>query len=133
MIRPLVIDRVLRSEAAKIVRYADKHHYIVGESGQVPGDNPRHVLKTDFGYRCVFSYTVLHGKKFRDLSVSVATKGKYPNQFALYAIATELFGFTGWDGKTIEPPPEDWMIAKDVVWDAVRVAQECKTHSPRKT
>lgn len=123
MIRPLIIDDALKAEAARIVRYADKHHYIVGESAQVPGDNPRHVLKTVFGYRCVFSYTVIHGRKFRDLSVSVASKGKYPNEFAFYTIATDLFGFTGWDGATIKPPPEEWMIAKDVHYDAVRVAQ----------
>lgn len=124
MIRPLIIDDVLKGEAATIIRYADKHPYIVGESAQVPGDNPRHVLKTVFGYRSVFSYTVVRGKKFRDLSVSVATKGMYPNEFALYTIAADLFGFTGWDHKTIQPPPEDWIIAKDVVYDAVRVAQQ---------
>lgn len=105
--------------------YADKHHYIPGESADAPGADPRYVLNTVFGYRCVFSYTVLHGQKFRDLSVSVsaASKGKYPHEFAFYTIASELFGFTGWDGVHIMPPPEGWMIDKDIDYPAVRVVQ----------
>lgn len=124
MIRPLIIDDIIKARIAQIVDYAKAHHYIPGESGMPPGDDPRHVLTTDFGYRCVFSITAMHGKFFRDLSVSVATRGKYPNEFAFYTIA-ELFGFTGWDSATIVPPPENWMIAKDIHF-AIRVAQEIK-------
>lgn len=124
MIRPLIIDDKIKAAAAKVVEYAREHHYIPGESAEPPGDNPKHVLETDFGYRCVFSFTQMPDRLYRDLSVSVSSKGKFPNEFALYTIATELFEFTGWDGKTIMPPPEDWLMAKDIHFDAIRVAQE---------
>jgi hypothetical protein len=45
---------------------------------------------------------------WRHLSISVPGKN-YPNPFAAFTIAA-LFGFTGWDEKTIEPPPEGWEI-----------------------
>lgn len=123
MIRPLILDEAIKAEAAKVIEYAAMHHYIPGESPLPPGDYAEHVLKTQFGYRCVFSFTVVHGQMYRDLSVSVSTKGKYPNEFAFYTIATELFGFTGWDGSTILPAPKDWMIDRDVHYPAVRVVQ----------
>lgn len=124
-VRPLIIDDRLKSQVAQIIDYAKHHHYIPGESAGPPGDDFRHVLKTDFGYRCVFSFTAMHGKTFRDLSVSVSTKGKWPNEFSFYTLA-QLFGFTGWDGATIVPPPEDWMMSKDIHHDAIRVAQEVR-------
>lgn len=122
-IRPLIINDVVKAEAAKVVEYASKHFYIPGESALPPGDIPAHVLNLAFGYRCVFSYTAFQGRIFRDLSVSVSAKGKYPNQQALFTIATELFGFTGWNGGE-EPPPPDWMIGKDVHFEAIRTTQE---------
>lgn len=122
MIRPLVIDEKLKAQAAKVVDYASKHYYIPGESAAPPGDDPRYTLLTEFGYRCVFSFTAVKGVIYRDLSVSVRTPGKFPNEFALYTIATELFGFTGWDGKS-RNPPQDWMLDKDIYFDAIRVVQ----------
>jgi hypothetical protein len=123
MIRPLVIDDRQKAAAKKVMDYAEKYHYIVGESADAPGADPRFVLNTLFGYRCVFSYTVVHGQKFRDLSVSVSAKGKYPNEYAFYTIASELFGFTGWDQQTIVPAPKGWMLAKDIDYPAIRVVQ----------
>lgn len=125
MIRPLIINEELKARAAKIMAYAEKHHYRAFLD-EAPGDNPAYVLNTMFGYRCVFSYTEHpnHPRDlYRDLSVSVSDPGKYPNEFALYTIASELFGFTGWDGATIMPPPRDWMIDKDLYYPAVRVMQ----------
>jgi hypothetical protein len=126
MMRPLIIDSAIKAKAANVVRYAALHPYLIPNAGgQVPGDNPRHVLKPGFGYRCVFSYTRTPTATYRDLSVSVSARGKFPNPFALYTIATDLFGFTGWDGRSLEPP-QDWLLVKDLDWDAIRVAQEIR-------
>lgn len=120
----------MKRAAARVVDYAERHHYIPGESAQPPGDDPHYVLKADFGYRCVFSYTVMQGRKFRDLSVSIGGESsphpnaKFPHPYAFYTIAADLFGFTGWDHKTIDPAPADWMLAKDPHYNAIRVAQE---------
>lgn len=122
--RPLIIDEKLKTRIAEIVRFANEHHYTVGET-IVPGDDPRYVLNTHFGYRCVFSFTRVPSGLYRDLSISISTKVKYPNPFIAYTLA-ELFGFTGWDSKTIEPPPATWLIGKDIHFDAIRIAQACQ-------
>jgi hypothetical protein len=123
--RPLVIDERLKAEVAAVIRYANAHHYIIGESPQPPGDNPEHVLTTVFGYRCVFSFSrAANGPLYRDLSISVLSPGKWPNPYAVLMLAN-TFGFTGWDQKTITPP-KNWMIAKDIHFDAVRVAQRAE-------
>jgi hypothetical protein len=129
--RPLVIDEQLRAEVATIVSYANAHHYIIGESPQPPGDDPMHVITTTFGYRCVFSFTrVANGQLYRDLSISVLTKGKWPHPYAVLMLA-DLFGFTGWDQKTMTPP-KAWLVAKDIHFDAVRIVQpiEIESHEP---
>jgi hypothetical protein len=121
-IRPLIIDDQIKARAKEVMDYAQDHPYVPYRDPP-PGDDPRYVLETDFGYRCVFSFTKAQEHSFRDLSVSVDTPGKFPNEFAFYTIASDLFGFTGWDGATIIPPPPAWMIAKDPVCDAIRVVQ----------
>ena len=125
MIRPLIIDDQIKHRVAQVVAWASEHHFRPQEGDPPPGDDPRHVLLTDFGYRCVFSFTEGDGKLYRDLSVSVSHQGRYPNEFAFYTLA-ELFGFTGWDGATIVPLPEEWMVSKDIHFDAIRVAQRVK-------
>lgn len=120
-LRPLVIDNKFKAQVARVVAYARAHPYIVGET-ITPGDDPGHVLKTVFGYKIVFSFTRVPSGLYRDLSISVDTPGKFPNPVAAFAIAAE-FGFTGWDEKSQEPP-DDWLISKDVHWDAIRLAQE---------
>lgn len=120
-LRPLIIDEAFKAEVAKVVQYAQEHPYIVGEAAIPPGDDPGHVLNTVFGYRIVFSFTRMPDALYRDLSISVPEKGKYPNPFATFEIAT-LFGFTGWDGKSIRLP-EGWMIDKDLYYEAIRLGQ----------
>lgn len=103
--RPLVIDDAARSEAARVIGHAEAHHYYPGKMG-TPGDDPAFVAK--FGtYRSVFTFTHSDGAVWRHLSISVPSK-KFPNPYAAYMIA-ELFGFTGWNGKTVEPP-EGWLM-----------------------
>ena len=121
-IRPLIIDEALTTKIAQIERYAREHHYIPGETN-IPGELAQHVLRTSFGYRAVFSYTQVPDGLYRDLSVSVAEKGKWPNPISVYALA-ECFGFTGWLGG--DRMPQDWMIDKDIYHDAIRVVQPLK-------
>jgi hypothetical protein len=107
MVRALLIDERVKARVARLVAFAEGNHYHVGKSEMIPGDDPRHVL--DIGsYQCVFSFTVgPDGSLWRHLSISVPGP-KYPNPIAFNVIA-ELFGFTGWDG-TSEQPPQDWMF-----------------------
>jgi hypothetical protein len=121
-VRPLILDDQFRAAVDQVVRFAADHPYIPGET-IVPGDDPRYVLQTDFGYRCVFSFTRTPTGFYRDLSVSVDQDGKYPNPFAVYAIA-DAFGFSGWDRNTIEPVPDGWLLAKDIHFNAIRVCQQ---------
>jgi hypothetical protein len=95
----------------KVVEYASnpQHYYVLGTDGeplqQAPGNNPHHVAQLD-SFRCVFSITKASGKTWRHLSISVPSK-KYPNPFAAYTIAG-MFGFTGWDGKSMDFP-DGWV------------------------
>lgn len=124
-LRALLIDDKARAKVAQVVRYAESHPYeptmdAPEDSPDVPGDNPHCICYLN-SYRCVFSYTKVHGETFRDLSISVPGD-KWPNPFAVWTIA-ELFGFSGWDQQS-EQPPQDWMVAKDRILAAVRVAQK---------
>lgn len=107
MIRPLVIDPIARAAVAEVTAFARVNWYQIGKSETIPGDDPRHVALVPFGYRCVFSFTydAKEGRLFRQLTVSLPYD--YPNPFAFYSIA-DLFGFTGWDGKSIEYAPAGW-------------------------
>jgi hypothetical protein len=126
--RPLVIDEGARAAVGKVVAHAleRENYYEPGQSpGQAPGDDARHVVLLNT-YRCVFSITKdPEGKLYRHLSISVPARGKYPNPFAVFAIA-ELFGFTGWDGRTPEAPPEDWIAGPNPDEQCVVVAQLAK-------
>ena len=121
MSRPLIIDDALKREVENVVHFARQNHYIPGET-IVPGDDPNYILQAKFGYRCVFSFTRTPSGLFRDLSISVDEEGKYPNPYAAYTIA-ELFGFIGWDHETIDPPPDGWMIDKDIHFNAIRIVE----------
>jgi hypothetical protein len=103
--RALLIDNSTRQKCQKIMAYSESHIYDLANPGVIPGDNPRQTVHLN-SYRCVFSITKdFEGRLFRHLSISVSTAGeKYPNPYAVAEIA-QLFGFTGWDGKTVEPFP----------------------------
>lgn len=118
--RALIIDEETRAKVSAVEEFADSNWYRPGRSETVPGDDPRHTVMLNT-YRCVFSYTAMRGALFRHLSVSVPSD-KFPNPIAVYAIA-ELFGFTGWDGQS-EEPPETWMLNVNKVEHCIVVAQE---------
>jgi hypothetical protein len=107
-IRPFIIDDETRARVAEVVKFAENNWYRPGQSENPPGDDPRHTILFPFGYRCVFSITVVRDLLFRHLSVSVPSKD-YPNPIIFYAIA-ELFGFTGWSVDKGGDPPKDWML-----------------------
>jgi len=86
MVRVLQLDDYVTKEVAKVIKYAFEHPYgesyrklfIAGEVLPV-GDNPDHVVHIHSGYRAVYSISVLNGKKYHHLSVSVEEKDKYPS------------------------------------------------------
>jgi hypothetical protein len=57
------------------------------------------------------------------LTISVPAQGLYSNVFAAFTIA-ELFGFTGWSGKRVIPPPPGWICAPNPAENCVVLAQE---------
>jgi hypothetical protein len=107
-VRPLVIGDEERAVAKRIVDYAARrdHWYRSDRGGQTPGDNPEHHA-VFWTYSCVFSYSVSKGDLYRHLSVRVPGKN-LPNPFAVMTLA-ELFGFSGWDQRSSQPPKE-WQI-----------------------
>jgi hypothetical protein len=107
--RLLAIDHHARRQVKRVLDFAcdPKRWYKLVSFANVPGDDYRHVANLST-YRCVFSITEdRNGEVFRHLSISVPSED-YPNPFAAFTIA-ELFGFTGWDGKS-QKPPETWLI-----------------------
>jgi hypothetical protein len=132
-VRPLIIDDAAKAKAARVLDYAAAHHYRPGRPGQTtPGDDPNFVAH--FGtYRAVFTYTQepRSARVYRHLSISVPGK-KYPHQAAAFMIAT-LFGFTGWDERTIDRAPEGWQIEVNQREHCIVLAQVCgHEHQRRK-
>lgn len=118
----LMIDESIEAQAKQVMAYAIDHVWHADyetAAAKPPGDNPNHCLLLSGHYRVVFSYTEFKGKMLRDISVSVPQK--YPHPIAMYTIA-ELFGFTGWDQRSAEPPA-DWIIHVDESARVVRVVQ----------
>lgn len=123
--RALVIDDAAKAEAARVISYAMEHPYHPRQGAPVPGDDPGHVAELNT-FRAVFSFTVMQGQTFRQLSISVPG-GLWPNPWAVCMIA-ELFGFTGWDGVTVDPLPASWMahVAAEAPLRHIGIAQMAK-------
>jgi hypothetical protein len=107
MIRALVIDDAAKAKAARVLAHAEGHHYFPERTMLLPGDDERFVARFN-DYRAVFSYTHSDGAVWRHLSISVPARGKYPHMGAAFVIAN-LFGFTGWDRRTVDALPEGWL------------------------
>jgi len=110
-VRALIIDNTAKADVQRVLDYAlDRNHwYRPGKDSRVPGDDPNFVAHLRDGFRCVFTITENRGLIYRHLSISVPAHDKYPHVAAALTIA-ELFGFTGWDGKTIDQLPDGWMV-----------------------
>lgn len=119
--RALIINQELKDRINDIVEFARANPYVVGET-VIPGDDSRYVLNTGTGYRVVFSYTkTQEGGYYRDISISVEARDKWPNPTAAFTLA-QLFGFTGYSPEH-EDVPDDWLMAKDIHYDAIRIVQ----------
>jgi len=106
-----VFDDQARAKARQIREFAEQpeNWYLIDgkdRESKTPGDDPRYVVHLNT-YRCVFWITKELAGFHRHLSISVPSSG-LPHPYAAFMIA-ELFGFEGWDGKTLEPGP-DWLI-----------------------
>lgn len=120
MIRPLIINDEARATAARVVAYAQAHPYRPGDP--VPGDDSNFVANFDT-YRAVFTFTHSDGHIYRHLSISVPSL-KFANPAAAFMIAG-LFGFIGWDERTIDRAPDGWMIDVNEAEHCIVLAQEC--------
>lgn len=125
--RALIIDGHTKAIAARVVQYAQTHPYNPFAGGPdrsvaIPGDNPQHVAEIST-YRCVFTYSYSPNAAAwcRHLSVSVPG-AHYTNPFAMWTIASDLFGFTGWDGANLNPP-DDWTFTIDKDAHCIVLAQ----------
>jgi hypothetical protein len=124
MMRMLVMDDMAKAKVKHVLDHAldPAHYYRPHKDARVPGDDPRFVAHLDVGYRCVFTITEEpSGKIFRHLSISVDGKDM-PNPLAAYSIA-DMFGFTGWDGKS-ELPPRGWMLNVDKADHCIVLGQD---------
>lgn len=127
--RVLSLNEENVQKVLKVVEYANdpRNCYFVDKGGKTfqktPGNNPSHVAQLD-SFRCVFSITKADGTTWRHLSISVPSKD-YPNPFAAYTIA-QMFGFTGWDGKS-SAFPEGWLGKVNKEEHCVVLAQELST------
>lgn len=108
--RILCLDEFAQSGIRRVMRHAlePRHWYRPSKDARIPSDDPQFVTHIRDGYRCVFTITQNAGLTYRHLSISVPAEDKYPNIVAALLLAQE-FGFTGWDGKTIDTLPEGWM------------------------
>jgi hypothetical protein len=93
--RALVIDeQTIENVNRCVANAAIPDNYFVPGAGWIPGNNEAFVVHIPHGYRCVFTYSLVLGKVYRQLSISVDHPTLYPNPQSAVAIA-RLFGFTG--------------------------------------
>lgn len=121
-LRPLIIDDRAKAEAARVIEHAKAHHFCPEIDEWSPGDDPRFVAHLNT-YRCVFTFThAVDNRVYRHLSVSIPSAGLFPHPAAILTIAT-LFGFTGWDKRTIDVMPETWLLDVNERENFIQVAQ----------
>ena len=119
--RPLIIDDAAKAKATSVLKYAAAHPYRP-QSDPAPGYDPN--FRAEFNtYSAVFSFTHIDGDVFRHLTVSVPGP-KFPNPAAVFTIAG-LFGFTGWDERTINRVPDGWLMDVSDREGCVVLAQIC--------
>jgi hypothetical protein len=121
--RLLYINRITKVKIAHVKSYAEENPYYPGATEDVPGDNKNYVVYLNT-FRCVFTHTHSKGKVYRHLTISVPS-AKYPNPAAAFIIAQE-FGFTGWDGKTIDKVPRNWAVDVNKKEHCIVLVQEIK-------
>ena len=118
---PLIIGPDEREKIKNLIQYAERHPYNTEKLIKIaegildpPGDNDNFVVIIPHGFRCVFTVEYQKPGLMRHLSISVAKKGRYPNEHAVQMIANE-FGFTG--------ELEDWFVYGEKEVEAINVMQ----------
>jgi hypothetical protein len=119
-LRPLLIDEIAKQSIQNVIEYAKQHPYHYPSKEPSPGDNPQYVCHLNT-YRCVFTFTHANGQVLRHLSISIPGTA-YPNPFVVWTIA-ELFGFTGWNGRS-RVQPQEWAVSVNSKEHCIVVIQE---------
>lgn len=124
--RALMIDDANRAEVERVRQWAERpENYYKPFAGNdaavsVSGDDKRFTCHLN-DYRCV--YTITEGDcLYRQLSISVPS-ADYAHPAAAFTIA-EMFGFTGWDGKTISRIPHGWLFNVNIREHCVTLVQK---------
>lgn len=81
-------EDIVRAEV--VIRYVEVHFYMFGEL-KVLGYVREYQLLFSFGVRCVFSFTMFNGKRYRHLSMSL--HNGVPSPALAECVAKTLFGF----------------------------------------
>jgi len=127
-VRALVIDAYARKQVERVLAHAldPRHWYRPGKDSRIPGNDPHFVVHLNT-YRCVFTISKSNqGLAYRQLSISIPSEN-LPNIFAALTIA-ELFGFTGWDGKS-QDLPLSWMAHVSTAEHCIVLAQPYEKES----
>lgn len=122
--RALVIDDFAKAAVQRVVDFATlpENWYRPGITSLVPGEDPRFVAHLKDGFRAVFTISKFpDGLVLRHLSISV-NSDKLPHIAAAFTIA-EMFGFSGWDGKTLHRIPDGWMSSVNKAENCVVLGQ----------
>lgn len=128
MMRPLILGPAERASIQEVVTFAARpENYYRPLAGHThpPGDKQSYIREFGFPgrpYRCVYSITEAYGQLFRHLSIAIPGMHKtklVPNAIACWTLAA-AYGFTGWDGVSLQPPPE-WAV--DLPGFCVAIAQ----------
>lgn len=98
--RPLILTPESTADARRLLAHAEANVLSWDEiqaraTGAIDtplGSQPEFRCVIPMGYRCVFCFEMQRTVKYRYLSVSVGTPGKYPNEIAMDEIA-KIFGF----------------------------------------
>lgn len=126
LMRPLLLTSENKDKATRVLVFAEKteNWYHHPGSPWVPGDHPEFVAIIDT-YRCVYTHTVYRGTHYRHLSISVPARGWFPNEVAVYTLAT-FFGFTGAkkDNDVAVEPGDDWMLDLNEIEQCILIFQE---------
>lgn len=121
--RPLFLDDAFKEACRQLREFAERREnwYVLDENLEapfVPGDRDEYVLRTEFGYRVVFTITHAPSQReqpFRHMTISVPAEGKSPNPVAVFTVAHHL-GFTGAKVEDdVATEPGRWALATD--WD----------------
>lgn len=121
---PLPITEEMHALVRRVLEYAlaERNYFQPTAKLPAPFNNPNHVVQLH-QYRCVFAITRTDGKIWRHLTIGTEEKGRFVAPIVLFTLAQMLFGFTGWNGRS-EQPPREWGAVADKERNCVVLVQE---------